>query len=441
MLDPRKVKQQHHSKVMKSVIADKRYSKEQRKVMKELFQHLNSYQKLSSGTKKNYIKAGRSILLFIKIHPSKWTATTLINIVNRWRLKKDGTEYAIQYRNTMRTVSKYFLKCYDREELLKEIEYGANRKLILAMTDETPPDPTDAFMEEESVVITENNMKALLSMMNHRMKVIWAAIFDTAARPDDLKQVKLSDVRWTHNGTRITLMVPDDTKTGLRPVRVLESLPIIKRYLNQEHPFAQRGSDGRYLHGSVALFLSTWNRPWSSSEVITQGLRDAFKRVRKEEQKARDAKAKGEEYPWSYDELPDGITARSIRVHGTKKLVKKGVRVDVIASQLGNSPMIIYRYYNRVNKRAEVESELDALVGVEKETPVDDTIWLTCHTCSHINQGAQYCANCGTPLTEEAMDRQDQIEEMRYDRFSKRIMLELKDNLLKEMKEEAALRS
>jgi len=435
MLDPRKVKQRTHARIIETVLADKRYSDEQRAVMKELHKYLNSKPNLSSGSKKNYMKNARRIILFVSVHPSKWTDRTIIKIVDRWRMKQDGSEYHIQYRNTVRTVAKYFLECFGREDLLQEMVHGTNRRLILAMINETPPDPTDAFMEEESVVITENNKQALLSVMNKRLRVIWSALFDTAARPDDLKQVKLSDIRWTHNGTRITLMVPEDTKTGLRPVRILESLPAIRMYLNHDHPFAQRGADGKYLHGSCALFLSTWNRPWSGSETITQGLRDAYKRVRKEEKKAKEL---GEDYPWYYDELPDGITARAIRIHGTKKLVKKGIRVDVIASQLGNSPMVIYKVYNRVNKRAEVESELDALVGVEKEKPVDDTVWLTCSTCSHINQRAQYCANCGTPLTEEALNQQDQVEESRYERLVKRLIPELREEILNELREEGS---
>ncbi len=137
MLDPRKVKQRALNKSINSVLVDKQYSAEQRKMIEDFYSYINAKPDLKLGSKKNYMQNARRVLLYIKILPSDWTAKTIIEIIDNWRMKKDGSEYHPQYRNTIRTVIKYFLECNAREDLLSDIVHGSNRRLILVMTKHT----------------------------------------------------------------------------------------------------------------------------------------------------------------------------------------------------------------------------------------------------------------------------------------------------------------
>lgn len=394
--------------------------------LKHLWIFIDNHDSLRLTTKKNYMVQARRILKRANLHPSKWTPDTIISIMNSYRRKKDGTEYVAQYRNQVRTVIAYILNTFDLKQL-KNLVRDDGTKVGKIMKMQKIRDPVDIFEDDQFEKISEDHMRAVTSQMpSDRVRTLFWLMWDIGARVDDIKMMTLGDIEFDDDGPGMILWVPDDTKTGRRPTRPRYSLAHMKRYLS-EHPYATRDNFGKFLQPDVALFVNTRGNAWSSSRSISKHLHDAVKKIRILEKDPE----------WPYPTLPRIMTCKQIRINAVNRDMDEGISIEANAVHHGHSVKVMMGVYRRRNRKIVIKREIDAAAGIVHETDSDGKeVWRTCPTCQYQNPPTnEFCAQCGSPVTIDAMRMKEEESKERERRIAKTVL----DMLLEKSKEKGLL--
>ncbi len=422
--EPEARKHQEALSEVRAILTAEDFSPEIREALQVVWRHVDGQDKLKLGTKRNYLRYAGVILRKWPVHPTEWTTDTVIEVMEGFRRKEDGSDFSAQYRNTIRVVVRYVLAAFDLKELRRLCEDRSTR-LGELMRLQRIPRPVDQFDSTE--MITEDHMRALASQMSSdRIRALFWVLWDIGARPDDVKMMTLGDVEFDEDGSGVVLWVPANTKTGKRPTRPRYSLAVLKKYLG-DHPYGVRNRDGSFRDPTVALFVNTKGIAWESTRAIGNHLRRAVRLVRGLE-KIPD---------WPYPALPRVVTSQALRINAVNRDMAEGVSIETNAIHHGHSVQVMMEVYRRRDRKELVRREIDALAGiVHDDDRAQSEKWRTCPTCHHQNPPRnEYCSMCGAPITPDAMRKKEEESAARERRIAQTVL----DMLLKESKDRGLL--
>lgn len=410
IITPGEIKRNESLRIINACLVEKRLNPALREYLNVFYEHLSTLD-VKIGTIEGDVRRGKQILLMTGIPPQEWTENTILEFFEQmtWKDKAKGEKYTPGYRNLFRGTITKMLKHKNNDLQSMVMDSKSHSTLYAIMQYQDIPSPAETIANDEEAKLEPVQIQILQDhILMHRAKIFYEIKADTGARNDDLRMLQLKHVKWTHNRTRITLHIPDDTKTRFRNVRVIDSLPVLKYWFNHEHPFRDLDASGNYIHRNAALFLNSHNKPWGK-EAIAKHFRAAVQEIRKKENDPN--------IDWPYPTLPEKISPKMLRKNRVIRHLESKRRPDLVAAQMGHSLEVMFASYNLINKQAEVEREFDELAGHEPETEeVEEKKWTTCSTCSHINHpGTQFCATCGTPLTDRAQSIEDAKIDARFD--------------------------
>ena len=418
LTDPAARKRDDALTEINSILTDEVLPAVLHEALQTFWRFIDNQDDLKVGTKRNYVRYARILLRTAMVHPSDWTVKTVLEILQSMKHKPDGSDYSAQYRNMMRVVVRAILSAFGLRDLRSQCD-DVDTDAGTQMRIQRIPKPVERF---DIVKINEQHMKAVVSQMSSdRVRTLFWVLWDTGARPDDLRMMTLGDIDSDADGTGVTLWVPADTKTGRRPIRPRYSLAMLRKYL-AEHPYATRNQDGSYRSPDVALFVDTRGRAWRSTRAISAHIRDSVKKVLELE---RDPE-------WPYPRLPKVVTCQALRINAVNRDMEEGVSIETNAIHHGHSVSVMMDVYRRRDRKALVVKEIDALAGIVHEAASSRDEWHACPTC-HIQNppGGSFCINCGAPVTSEAMLKKEEETAKRERRIAQMVL----DMLLKESRE------
>ncbi len=421
--DPASRKRQEALLEIQTVLEDETLPSKIKDALHTTWRHIDSQDRLRITSKRNYIRYARLILRRLPTSPTEWTPETLIDIMDMFRRKPDGSEFSSRYRNLIRTTIHYVLDAFDRKDI-KHIIRDESTRISQAMQIQTISKPVDQFDSVERIM--EEHMRAVVSQMkSDRVRVIFWVMWDIGARPDDIKMMTLGDVEFDNEGVGVVLWVPNDTKTGRRPTRPRYSLPVLRKYLT-DHPYAIRKRDGSFKDSGVALFINTHGNAWSTTRSISRHLREAIKKVRVLEKDSE----------WPFAPLPETMTCQALRINAVNRDMDEGISIEANAVHHGHSVKVMMDVYRRRDRKALVMKEIDAAAGIIHDDAKPREQWRTCPTCHHQNPPLNdFCALCGSPVTVDAMRMREEQSKERERRIAKTVL----DMILEKSEEKGLL--
>ncbi len=392
MLDPGARKRNQAMRTILNILEDTSLLEWAQEAIKKFWRHVDAQDQLKVNTKRGYMQTARVVLKRVECPPVEWTEDTIIKLMQRFRRKENGSDYAAQYRNQVRVVVLQLMICFERDDLYTQCKM-TKRPVGKVMKMQRIRGFKDKF--DVDLQVTEEQMKAIMSQVNHfYVKTLFWVLWDTGARIDDLRMMTLKDVDWDEEGTGVILNVPQDTKTGHRVIRPRYSLGMFRSYM-AEHPYAQRFPSGSYKSLDMPVFLNSRGYAWSGPSSVGLSFKRACTRVRRL-QSGPD---------WPFPAIPAHITVKYLRTSAVNRDREEGMDVEDNALHHGHTLAVMQKFYRKANKKARIIHAVDRLAGrAYPEEKKERASWRTCPKCHHQTSPTNdYCANCGEPVTPAAM--------------------------------------
>ena len=269
---------------------------------------------------------------------------------------------------------------------------------------QSPYSETEIWDKEEllSIVKYEPNV---------RNKAILTMLWDFDARPHEITELRIKNLRFKDNYAEGE--IPFKTKTGSRYILLRSSFPYIREWLNL-HPCKTEADARLICNHKTGQALDSDTIDWIFKELkkrIQRNLKDGIINDRKEKEKMEFLLKYKRWNPYCIrhsaitddaDNIPDNALTKKVgwsmntkqRGRYTKMKIGKDLRNQILA-------------------RDGIYLDMD-------QKPKPSVI--ICYRCKHIN-GVDYqiCQQCSYPLGQKALDQMKSEEDLRYKRMEEKM--------------------
>jgi len=181
------------------------------------FDKYNGARQVSWNTRVHYINHIKPVAAILQKPFKSMMKEDMVTFLNEYgRGKKTKT-----VNNTKIAVKKFFQWFYNMTDDYPEVVKWMK------------PKPTKTLIEPQMLLTHEEFQELLSVCRNQRDRALVQLMYERGFRPHELTCMKIGDVVTTEYGVR--LMVPANTKTGARPLPLVQSAPDLKLWINQ-HP-------------------------------------------------------------------------------------------------------------------------------------------------------------------------------------------------------------
>lgn len=275
--------------------------------------------------------------------------------------------------------------------------------------------PRREFVEESEIINKDEIQKMIKHCLYLRDKAIIMLLYDSAVRVSEASNLKISDIYWDQYGAKILV----DGKTGKRKIRLSDSVPLLKQWVNQ-HPMKEDLSKN--------VFVRLGNQ--FGTPMVSQGIYKMMEKTR----------------------LRAGIK-RKIRPH----LLRHTRLTELASNGFNEMELRLFAGWSRSSTMPEVylhigEKDLDnkirgenGLVGEEeKKKKEEERVKLKprdCPMCGEKNDvNNKFCSKCGQILDIKALREIQSTQNMMAEAvmsnpdMKEQIINDLKEKLKEEMR-------
>jgi integrase/recombinase XerD len=268
--------------------------------------------------------------------------------------------------------------------------------------------PTDLWTAEEDLLF-------LKYCPSKRMRCYHAVARDLGCRPHEILKLRISSISWRLIENRQYAEVVVNGKTGTRPLPLIDSIPYVKDYLDNEHP--QPGNHNAIFISGTGKSLGRSISPESLNHIYAKYKNDLFPTLLnipnvlpEDKQRIKELLKK----PWNpYIRRHSSLTDKS-------KILKEHVLRQYAGWSTGSQmPQKYLHYFGNES----TESILEAYGILPKGQQLDQLKPKPCPQCNELNKpDGKFCVKCRMVLTYDAYS--DTIEEKQQ-----------KDSEVKELKQ------
>jgi integrase/ribosomal protein L40E len=323
--------------------------KDSKKILEDYNEHLEDNDK-KANTRKTRILALYNLLRFCK-KPIQDITKEDINRFVRDRRKK-VSEFTL---NTDKASLKVFFRWFKKEDVVSDLKVRRIKNHL----------PVDNLLKPKDI-------RAMINVTEKtRDRALLMLFWDSAARLDEVMQLKIKNVQFDKYGAVVIV----NGKTGMRRLRLVDSVPDLQAWLNQ-HPLKD--------DPDAPLFISMWKNFGSPLAVES-----AYYIIKQAAKKAK---------------IKKDVSPHKFRHARLTDLAKKGFQdseLRIIAGWEADSKMPA-TYIHMAG--ADVEKKILAMHGVEEpeeEERVEErpTAPITCPRCLTRNPpDFKFCGRCSMVL-------------------------------------------
>jgi len=326
-----------------------RSPKKKMQVLRE-FDRYNVARQVSWNTRVHYVKQIKPVAAILQKPFKSMTKDDMVTFLNEYgKGKKTKT-----MNNTKIAVKKFFQWIYNMTDDYPEVVKWMK------------PKPTKTLIEPQTLLTHEEFQKLLGECRNQRDRALVQLIYERGFRPHELTCMKIGDVVTTEYGVR--LMVPANTKTGPRPLPLVQSAPDLKLWINQ-HPLKD--------DPKAPLFIQVNGSGFSA--LSYDSLRSIFRRLVK--------RAKLKRHVWMYLIRHTSLTRAARRKMPTATMEKAAGWVH------GSRMPAVYVHLSG----ADTEEDILEAEGVKTTIQVSEPRKIQiCPGCNaKVPFDFRYCQSCG----------------------------------------------
>ena len=284
---------------------------------------------------------------------------------------------------------------YDYKKILRIffrfVKLGSRSSKEVGDPEETrtirPKSVNDTVIRED--LITEEDLKKLLTACaeNQRDRAFLHVMYESGSRAGEILTLKVKHLKFDKIGAIIVV----DGKTGSRPIRLIESVPDLAKWINA-HPFKDNPESPLWImlqHGKYGLPMT-----------YDAARRVLFRRSKK-------ARIKKRIYLHLFRHSEATRTAQFM----TEAQLRKRHGWSKNSSMPG-------RYVHMVD--ADVENAILQHYGIKNDTKNKDNFPKTCAVCEFLNpHDSTSCSQCGKPLDMKTAIEQDELIESQKDEMER----------------------
>ncbi|MPZ07041.1 MAG: tyrosine-type recombinase/integrase [Nitrososphaeraceae archaeon] len=274
--------------------------------------------------------------------------------------------------------------------------------------------PSDLWTEKDDLIF-------LKYCPSKRNKCFHAMSWDTSCRPHELLKLRIKDVSFKIFEKKQYAEVFVNGKTGTRHIPLIDSIPYLKDYLNNEHP--QPENPNAILLCAYGKSINKVLNSQSLNRVYQDYKTHFFPRLLKDPNVPQEDKEKVQELlkkPWNpYIRRHSALTQKS------KLLKEHTLRQYAGWTSNSNMPQLYIHYLG--NEAG--ESLLEAYGITPKDTKYSNPLKSKqCPNCNEPNKpDARFCAKCTIVLTYDAYNETLQEQKEKEDKL---LQMEEKFNLM-----------
>ena len=249
--------------------------------------------------------------------------------------------------------------------------------------------PSDLWTEKDDLIF-------LKYCPSKRDKCFHSMSWDTGCRPHELLKLRIKDISFKIFEKKQYAEVFVNGKTGTRHIPLIDSIPYLKDYLNNEHP--QAGNPNAILLCAYGKSINKVLKSLSLNSIYKNYKNKFFTELLKDPEIPEEDKLKIKELlkkPWN-----PYIRRHSALTHKSKILKEHTLRQFAGWTSNSNVPR---RYINYLGNEAS-ESILQAYGIITKDQGDLDILKpKQCPNCNEPNKPvSKFCAKCGMVLTYDA---------------------------------------
>jgi integrase/recombinase XerD len=248
--------------------------------------------------------------------------------------------------------------------------------------------PTDLWTEEDDLVF-------LKYCPSKRDKCFHAMSWDTGCRPHELLKLRIKDISFKKFEKKQYAEVFVNGKTGTRHIPLIDSIPYLKDYMNNEHP--QSGNPDAILLCAYGKSINMALKSQSLNSIYKTYKNKFFPRLLNDPKVSQEDKQKIQELlkkPWN-----PYIRRHSALTHKSKLLKEHILRQFAGWTANSNVPQ---RYINYFGDEAS-ESVLQAYGIIPANGQNNILKGRQCPNCNEPNKpDSKFCAKCRMVLTYDA---------------------------------------
>jgi len=250
-----------------------------------------------------------------------------------------------------------------------------------------PKPVKDTVIRED--LITEEDLKKLLTACaeNQRDRAFLYVIYESGSRAGEILTLKIKHLKFDKVGANIVV----DGKTGSRPIRLIESVPDLAKWLS-DHPFKDNPESPLW----IMFQQGKYGLPMTYDAARHMLLRRSEK-----------AGIKKRVYLHLFRHSEATRTAQFM----TESQLRKRHGWSKNSTMPG-------KYVHMVN--ADVENAILQHYGIQNDNKNKANLPKTCVVCKFINPyGSSTCSQCGKPLDMQAAMKQDEVIESQQDEMER----------------------
>lgn len=162
------------------------------------------------------IKILKHFCLFVKKDLKKVRRKDIENYLDYYTEKGVNNSTLDLYKIHIKSFFKWLYKSEDYPEIVKWLKRGKSKS------------------KEKEILTREEVKKLLQSALSTRDKCLISLLYDAALRLGEATNIRLKDIDEDNYGFKIKV----DGKTGVRRIRLVNSVPALRRWIN-DHPFKE----------------------------------------------------------------------------------------------------------------------------------------------------------------------------------------------------------
>ncbi len=326
---------------------------------------------LKYNTRINYLYLMTKLMEFLK--DKKFKQTTKDDILNFFDLLKKDSLKEISLNSYKFKINNFFLWLNGGKEYPDCIAWLKPKRMKYIML------PKD-------IPTLEQIMKLVETATTERDKALVFCGYESCARLTEFKNLRICDCEFDDYGCKLHI---HGSKTDERVVRIVDSVPYLKQWLNV-HP--QKNNVDSPIW--VEAYRS---RPkFTGKPLVHTGILKIIKRLAR--------KSGFDERKFTFHKLRHRRISELVRAGVPERIIKK------IAGWRSNSQVI--EVYYQLNPEEEDKVILDKFYEQNKGKKIEERITKakTCIKCQKENPiDAKFCFNCYNPLSLEAIEDMDYV--------------------------------
>jgi integrase len=251
--------------------------------------------------------------------------------------------------------------------------------------------PTDLWTADDDILF-------LKFCPSKRIKCFHMMSFDTGCRPHEILKLRIRDIVFKSTGARQYAEVSVNGKTGSRHVPLIDSIPYVKDYLDNEHP--QPGNPNAIFISGVRKSIGRSIDSHAISIIYAAYKKELFPKLLQNPNVQLEDKQKIKELlkkPWNpYIRRHSALTEKS-------KILKEHTLRQFAGWAIGsNMPQKYLHYFG--NEAS--ESLLEAYGIVTKDSQQKDALRpKQCPNCNELNKpDGKFCVRCRMILSYDAYE-------------------------------------